>query len=76
MPDPSIQLTYPPVRVLYTIDDNPQSYLTVLNDRQDVYVHPLQAGQGNRAHGNGDGGSSSVGSTYLKAVSGGICYAR
>jgi hypothetical protein len=48
--------------VLYTIDTSPQSYLTVLTDKQDVFVQQV--------------GADLVGSVALKALAKGICYAR
>ncbi|GMK58745.1 hypothetical protein CspeluHIS016_0601870 [Cutaneotrichosporon spelunceum] len=50
-----------PIKVLYTIDTSPQSYLTVLPDRQDVFVQTV--------------GTELVGSVALKALSKAICYA-
>ncbi|CAK9786994.1 hypothetical protein CC85DRAFT_330514 [Cutaneotrichosporon oleaginosum] len=50
-----------PIKVLYTIDTSPQSYLTVLNDKQPVFVQQV--------------GAELVGSVALKALAKGICYA-
>lgn len=50
--------------MLYTIDTSPQSYLTVLPDKQDVYVHPVSPK------------SDLLGSVALKCLAKGICYAR
>lgn len=58
------QLT-PPVKVLYTIDTSPQSYLVVLPDKQDVYVHPTAPAS-----------TELLGSCSLKALARAICYAR
>ncbi|WVF66551.1 hypothetical protein IAT40_001291 [Kwoniella sp. CBS 6097] len=70
-----------PVKVLYSLDSTPHSYLTVLHDRQEVYVHPGQPGysrnQGNGVA-NGAGGDADqgpVGSCSLKSVARGICFA-
>ncbi|EKD04445.1 hypothetical protein A1Q2_01221 [Trichosporon asahii var. asahii CBS 8904] len=51
-----------PVKILYTIDTSPQSYLAVLPERQDVYVHPASQG-------------IMMGSCALKALARGICFA-
>lgn len=51
------------VKILYTIDTSPQSYLAVLPERQDVYVHPASQG-------------IMMGSCALKALARGICFAR
>lgn len=51
------------VKILYTIDTSPQSYLAVLPERQDVYVHPVSQGM-------------MFGSCTLKALARGICFAR
>ncbi|TXT04848.1 hypothetical protein VHUM_03931 [Vanrija humicola] len=53
-----------PIKVLYTIDTSPQSYLAVLPDKQDVYVHPTAPAS-----------SELLGSCSLKALARGICYA-
>ncbi|WWC90197.1 uncharacterized protein L201_005130 [Kwoniella dendrophila CBS 6074] len=58
-----------PVKVLYSIDTSSQSYLTVLHDRQDVYVHP-----GSPIHAS-NGGEGPIGSCTLKTVARGICFA-
>ncbi|WVR03083.1 hypothetical protein IAU60_000072 [Kwoniella sp. DSM 27419] len=58
-----------PVKVLYSIDATPQSYVTVLHDRQDVYVHPGPPGYGSTAD------QGPVGSCSLKSVARGICFA-
>ncbi|BEI91581.1 uncharacterized protein CcaverHIS019_0404010 [Cutaneotrichosporon cavernicola] len=50
-----------PIKVLYTIDTSPQSYLTVLPDKQDVLVQSI--------------GAELVGSVALKALTKAICYA-
>ncbi|OCF38311.1 hypothetical protein I317_07925 [Kwoniella heveanensis CBS 569] len=70
-----------PVKVLYSIDTTPHSYLTVLHDRQEVYVHPGQPGY-SRNNGlslpianRGDMDEGPVGSCSLKAVARGICFA-
>lgn len=51
--------------MLYTIDTSPQSYLTVLPDKQDVYVHP-----------SAPNSTDLLGSVALKSIAKGICYAR
>lgn len=51
------------MKILYTIDTSPQSYLAVLPERQDVYVHPASQG-------------IMMGSCALKALARGICFAR
>ncbi|ORY26492.1 hypothetical protein BCR39DRAFT_540955 [Naematelia encephala] len=57
-----------PVKVLYSLDTSPQSYLTILNERQDVYVHPgVAAYNGEEVCGTG--------SCCLKAAARGICFA-
>ncbi|WWC57587.1 uncharacterized protein I303_100119 [Kwoniella dejecticola CBS 10117] len=56
-----------PVKVLYSIDTSSQSFLTVLHDRQDVYIHP---GSPYTSEGGGP-----VGSCTLKSVARGICFA-
>ncbi|WVW81268.1 hypothetical protein I302_103259 [Kwoniella bestiolae CBS 10118] len=58
-----------PVKVLYSIDTSSQSYLTVLHDRQDVYIHPASPSYGSSE------GEGPVGSCTLKVVARGICYA-
>ncbi|KAK8844751.1 hypothetical protein IAR55_006601 [Kwoniella newhampshirensis] len=58
-----------PVKVLYSIDTSPQSYVTVLHDRQDVYVHTGSPGYGLESD------QGPVGSCSLKAVARGICFA-
>ncbi|WWD06339.1 hypothetical protein V865_004429 [Kwoniella europaea PYCC6329] len=60
-----------PVKVLYSIDTSSQSYLTVLHDRQDVYVHPSSPSYATSE----EQGQGLVGSCTLKAISRGICYA-
>ncbi|WRT63204.1 uncharacterized protein IL334_000107 [Kwoniella shivajii] len=60
-----------PVKVLYNIDTSTQSYLTILHDRQDVYVHP--GSSAGTISGNGSEGS--LGSCTLKSVARGICFA-
>ncbi|WWC67300.1 uncharacterized protein I206_101208 [Kwoniella pini CBS 10737] len=57
-----------PVKVLYSIDTSSQSYLTVLHDRQDVYIHPGSPAYSSESEGP-------VGSVTLKSVARGICFA-
>lgn len=59
----------PPVKVLYSLDNSSQSYLTTLNDRHDVYVHPATPL-------SGEDSSGGLGSCYLKGVAWGVCFAR
>jgi hypothetical protein len=56
--------------VLYSLDGSNQSYLTVLSELQDIYIHPGQPGYGT------DEEAGPIGSTLLKALAQGICYAR
>lgn len=56
------------VKILYTLDTSSQSYVTVLPERQPVYVHSIGP-----AHAPDEGG---LGSCYLKAAARGICFAR
>ena len=64
------QLTDQIVKVLYSLDGASQSYLTVLGELQDVYIHPGQPGYA------GDDEPGPVGSTLLKSLAQGVCYAR
>ena len=57
-----------PVKILYSIDSAPQSYLTLLSDRQGVYVHPVTPGSSSN--------DPMVGSVALKSAARGICCAR
>jgi hypothetical protein len=59
----------PAVKVLYSLDNSSQSYLTTLNDRHDVYVHPATPLSGEES-------SGVLGSCYLKGVAWGVCFAR
>lgn len=52
------------VKVLYTIDTSPQSFVTVLREKQDVFVHPRATGV------------DQLGSCGIKALARGICFAR
>jgi hypothetical protein len=56
--------------VLYSLDGSDQSYLTVLSELQDVYIHP-----GSPSYGT-DEEPGPMGSTLLKALAQGVCYAR
>jgi len=58
------------VKVLYSLDGASQSYLTVLGELQDVYIHPGLPGYGS------DDEPGPVGSTLLKALAQGVCHAR
>lgn len=59
-----------PVKVHYSLEGINQSYLTVLDATQDVFVHPGQPGYGS------DDEPGPIGSTYLKSIAQGVCYAR
>ena len=63
------------VKVLYSLDTSSQSYLTVLSDRHDVYVHQSDPGPSSGG-GSGSNDGTSLGSCCLKGVSWGICFAR
>ncbi|WVQ72259.1 hypothetical protein IAR50_001808 [Cryptococcus sp. DSM 104548] len=60
-----------PVKVLYSIDTSPHSYVTVLNGLQDVYVHYSSP------HYNSSQSHTSVlqGSCVMKGVARAVCYA-
>lgn len=58
------------VKVLYALDTSSHSYVTILNDRQDVYVHP------NTAVYNTEDEQGLLGSCYLKSIAQGVCFAR
>ena len=63
-------LTRRSVKILYNLDTSSQSYVTVLSDRQEVYVHPPAAQSSSTAD------QTPLGSCYLKPAVRGICYAR
>ncbi|KAK4683613.1 hypothetical protein P7C73_g6625, partial [Tremellales sp. Uapishka_1] len=56
-----------PIKVLYSIDTSPQSYLTILNDKHDVYVHPSTLAYGADTQGL-------LGSCTLKSIARAICF--
>jgi len=58
------------VKILYSLDTSSQSYVTVLPERQQVYIHPSSG----PAHAPSQEGV--LGSCYLKAAVRGICFAR
>ncbi|WVQ82878.1 hypothetical protein IAT38_005014 [Cryptococcus sp. DSM 104549] len=62
-----------PVKVLYSIDTSPHSYVTVLSSLQDVYVHFDAPKQGQLPRDYVPEGP--MGSCLLKPVVRGICYA-
>ncbi|ORX35069.1 hypothetical protein BD324DRAFT_682976 [Kockovaella imperatae] len=67
-----------PIKVLYTIDTSNQSYVTVLQERQDVFVH--SAVSSTTASTSSSPAQQTVaagpmGSCYLKPTIRGICYA-
>ncbi|OXH41645.1 hypothetical protein J008_00530 [Cryptococcus neoformans] len=58
-----------PVKVLYSLDTSPHSYVTVLNNLQEVYVHyDVRSGSANRREGL-------MGSCFLKGIARAICFA-
>lgn len=59
-----------PVKIHYSLEGGNQSYLTVLDGKQDVFVHP-----GLPTYGTDDE-PGPIGSTYLKSIAQGVCYAR
>ncbi|WVN87592.1 uncharacterized protein L203_102775 [Cryptococcus depauperatus CBS 7841] len=61
-----------PIKVLYSIDSSPHSYVTVLGSPQDVYVH-LKSNQ--QDSGNGYSKDIILGSCLLKAIARAICFA-
>lgn len=56
------------MKILYNIDTTSQSYVTVLPERQPVFVHTVAPAQAQD--------ESGMGSCYLKAAVRGICFAR
>ena len=58
------------VKVLYTLDSSPQSYVTILSDKQDVFFHASSTSHGTQAE------PDSLGTAYLKPIVRGICSAR
>lgn len=59
-----------PIKIHYSLEGGNQSYLTVLDGKQDVFVHPGQPSYGS------DDEPGPIGSTYLKSIAQGVCYAR
>lgn len=57
------------VKILYSLDTSSQSYVTVLPERQPVYVHSISS-----IHSKTE--AEGTGSCYLKAAVRGICFAR
>lgn len=56
--------------MLYSLDTSPHSYVTVLNNLQEVYVHyDVRSGSANRREGL-------MGSCFLKGIARAICFAR